>query len=320
MGEFFAGYRDPLFGLLIFFALIFIISFFSYWWTVYKSGKSEESIEGFLKRFEANSDKKLSKMLNSPDEASLFLADIYTRKGEYEKAISLLLKMRQGRGKKDLLILKKVADVYLKAGFLQRSKGVYEEVLKYTPRDSEALEKLIIIYEKLEDFKGALEVADSLGVLKDVSHLKNYLQTRLAIKRGDVKELKRLGASRLQLEALFRLDSEAAWKKVEEGLVLEIVDILWNLRKDEIKTHLPLLKELYSAKGYVSLAKKSSLFEFDLLINYKNADLEFEYICKGCKKVFPFYFPRCPACYGIDGMKVNMLITKRRSVEEGFSV
>jgi tetratricopeptide (TPR) repeat protein len=314
LNEFLSGYRDPLFGLLIFFAIVFIISFFSYWWSVYKSDKKENSIESFLKKFEANKDKNLTATLKDSKDAALFLADIYAKKGEYEKALAILLEIN--RGKRSLDVLKRVAKIYLKAGFLKKSRLIYEEILAITPRDIEALESLIIIYEKLNDFKEALEIANSLEELKDVTKLKEYLLTKEAIEKRDIKRLLTLPKSRLTIEALFALEPQKGWEAYDDGIFLDIVDILWNLPKNQIKTDTKLLRELYSAKGYIQEANESEIFELDLLLHYKKALLEFEYVCKDCKKIFPFYFSRCPSCQSIEGMGVNMLITKRREVEE----
>ena len=50
------------------------------------------------------------------------------------------------------------------------------------------------------------------------------------------------------------------------------------------------------------MAKNSSNFELNVLISVKNSttksdiDLNFEFICKKCKKNHPIYESRCPHC------------------------
>jgi hypothetical protein len=73
------------------------------------------------------------------------------------------------------------------------------------------------------------------------------------------------------------------------------------------------LRELYTAKGYIKEATKSSVFELDVLINLDskaNATLGFEYICNSCKVVFPFAFHRCSSCHAIDTSRAELSIVK----------
>jgi len=74
------------------------------------------------------------------------------------------------------------------------------------------------------------------------------------------------------------------------------------------------LQELYSARGDLELASRSSIFEFDILINLKNsgvnATLNFEYVCENCKQVSPFAFHRCSFCHNIDTSRVEWSLTK----------
>ena len=51
------AYRDPLFGLILFFAVVAIISLSSYIWGRMAIAKSHESVTKFLEAFEFASDK-----------------------------------------------------------------------------------------------------------------------------------------------------------------------------------------------------------------------------------------------------------------------
>ena len=51
MNIFFLEFRDPLFSIIVFFALIFIITFLSYWWGRYKRKEDYKHLDKFLKQF-----------------------------------------------------------------------------------------------------------------------------------------------------------------------------------------------------------------------------------------------------------------------------
>lgn len=73
------------------------------------------------------------------------------------------------------------------------------------------------------------------------------------------------------------------------------------------------LRELYTARGDVDLAIKSSVFELNILINLGgkvNATMSFEYICESCKQVYPFAFSRCTNCHAIDTSRLEYSLTK----------
>jgi len=52
MDSFYIGYRDPLFGIIALFLLVFIISFANYWWGVYKD--KNLTLEKMKKRVSKN--------------------------------------------------------------------------------------------------------------------------------------------------------------------------------------------------------------------------------------------------------------------------
>ena len=128
-------------------------------------------------------------------------------------------------------------------------------------------------------------------------------------------------------EYLFKEAPSLAWDNLDQSICERISDILWNLDKKDLDLDIissnAYLRELYSAKGIISSAKSSSVFELDVLINlqkadYKGADLQFEYLCDSCKQVFPFSFNRCPNCLGIDTLKSELLLT-REAFESNMS-
>ena len=320
METFFLGYRDPLVGLIVFFALIFIIAFFSYWWALYQSKRQFRKIDRFFRRFESRSDTTQER------KALLQLVEAYARSGDYEEAVALLQKLRSDYDiEENLRILQRMGDLYLRAGFLERSKTIYEQILQITPRNIPVLESLLVVEELLGDFEGCFDVLESLEELKDVKKERGYIESCYYAQKGDVEGLVGLydrGISkRSALESLFALDTTKAWEVVQEEDLPLIVDILWYLPKEKIALRFSYLKELYSAKGYVKEVEKSKVFEFDLLLHYPKADLEFEYLCTSCKKRFPLFFGRCPNCREVESMKIEISIVKKeRKSEESLSI
>ncbi len=322
--------RDPLISLMIFFGLIFIISFFSYWWAVWRVKSQKSYLEGFFAKFGEAAPKDLHNLFAMEDssKALLLLADAYTKSGDYEKAIALytqLQKMYDDLNDK-YLILQKLGELYYKAGFLARSQEIYEEILRFTPRNHEVLAQLMLVYEKLQALDKALQIKEILEELGIEDENTPYLEAKQAIQKGDREKLIQLYNEAPYLvhmifEYLFAVDSDFAWRHLKSDDIVAVIDILWYLPKEKISLHLPLLEEIYSAKGYVKRTKSSSIFALDILLHYQGADIEFEYLCQRCKNIFPFAFSRCPTCHSVHSPQIELVIRpKRKEYEESFSL
>ena len=322
--EFLVQNRDPLFSLIIFVGLIFIISFFSYVWAVGRTKKQKESLESFFEKFSFNEHSNIDTLIEqkSSKEALLLLAQAYTNSGDYEKAIAIYLHLRNKFPHRDILL--ELAKLYKKAGFLARSVAIYEELLRFFPREKRALRELLFVYEKLHRLQDALIVAQILQELGEGEEESAYIQTLIAIEHNEVKKLLSFYQHYPKLvrpvfSYLFEKDYNIGWKYLRVEDYKKIVDLLWYLPKEKIYLDALFLQELYSAKGYVSLVKESAIFELDLLLHYPKADLEFEYVCSHCKKIFPIAFYRCPECAAIGSDEVKMIITQKRSNEENYT-
>lgn len=333
----FIEYKDPLFGVILFFTLIFTVAFFSYWWGKYQTSEDEKSLDKFIKKFHAlPTERELDNLLSSNDlthQSLLMLASTYIQKGDYEKSIEIynanLGKNISADDRKETMLL--LGQAYLKAGFLERSKLVFLEILSRYPRTPSALQFLLVIYEKMKDFKKAQEVLEPLNemdleVSKDSMYL-NIISMQYDSSLKDEKKMKKIISWYKQnnqlgymiFEYLFSQNPKIAWENLDQNLCESIADILWNLDEDSLDLDIissnSYLRELFSAKGIIETASKSSVFELDVLINlqktdYSGATLQFEYLCNSCKQVFPFSFNRCPNCLGIDTIKSEMLLTK----------
>jgi len=313
--DFLLQYRDPLFGLIVFFALIFIISFFSYLWAFYRLQKQQTRIDKFFERFTPKTE------LSQEYKERALLAEALVRRGEFEKAILLYNSLKEGADfKEKMRLLEKIGDLYAKAGFLGRSIKIYEEILFYQPRKPRVLRKLLLIFEKIGERDKIEEIISILQELGAYKSERDYFFLNKLIAQDKEEEVANFylkkGFPRGALGYLFKKNPSLAWKVIKEKDILKIIDILWFLPPSVIKTHTPLLKEIYTAKGYVQEAKSSKIFELDILINYPNATLEFEYLCPKCKNLFPFEYRRCGKCATIQEPKVELIITKKRKSDE----
>ena len=218
---------------------------------------------------------------------------------------------------------------YFRAGFLERAKRIFLEILKNNPRTPQALNYLLLVYEQMKNYNMALEVLEPLSELdKDIDLESAYLNSLLILNSvgssSDEKVYKLLEIYKrtnqltyLIFEYIFRVNPKVAWENLDTSKAELLVDILWNSNKKDLNFDIIMqngyLRELYSAKKYINESYKSSIFEFNILINLDskvNATLGFEYICGDCKTVYPFAFSRCSSCHAIDTSRVELSIVK----------
>jgi len=334
MDGLFVEFRDPLFSVIVFFAIIFIISFVSYWWGRYKQKEDKKHLDRFLKQFRSLPSKDELKTLIATKEMSekswLLLANSYYKNGDYEKSIDIyneILNIAEKKNVKEIMFL--LAKTYFKAGFLERAKKIFLEILKNSPRTSEALHYLLLVYEYTKDYGSALEVLESLEELDEDIVLDSYYLSVLAILNNASLDVKQKSmelveihkkSSRLDymiFEYLFRVDPEFAWMNFDPLKSKLLAEIFFKLPKEELNLDIisqnSFLKELYTARGDLSLVTSSADFELDILIKLgkkANATLSFEYICSSCKGVFPFAFHRCSICHSIDTAEVEWSLSR----------
>ncbi|MCX6052256.1 MAG: tetratricopeptide repeat protein [Campylobacterales bacterium] len=334
MNTFFIEFRDPLFSIIIFFALVFIITFFSYWWGRYKRKEDYRHLDTFLKQFRSlPSQKELKGLITKgelPEKSWLLLAHSYYKSGDYEKSIEIyneMLKVGDKSNYKETMFL--LGRTYFRAGFLERAKNIFLEILKNNPRTPQALTYLLLVYEYMKDYNSALEVLDSLDELKkDILSDSAYIKSLAIINdihmpiNSKIENLLDIYKHTYQLtylvyEYLFRVNPKVAWGNFNSANANLLTDVLWRLKKEDLDLDIirqnGYLSELYTARGDVDFATKSSIFEFDVLINLKKeccASLNFEYICNNCKQVYPFGFSRCSNCHSINTQSIESILSK----------
>lgn len=335
MDSFFIEFRDPLFSIIVLVAIIFAISFFSYWWGRYKAKDKYRYLNRFLERFSAHTPlddlRTIVRTSQLSQKSWLLLAEAYVKNGDFEKAIEIyseLLQLKEAtQNTTEIMFL--LGKAYFKAGFLARSRDVFLEILQKHPRTPEVLHYLLLVYEYMRDYDAALEVLEPLDTLgEDISKESLYLHILALLNAHDIDEAakkkeililynKYKELDRMVFGYLFRVDPKLAWETFDVTKAPKIADILWNLKKTQLDFDIiardPFLQELYSAKGYINNVKSSSIFELDVLIKLpKNATatVRFEYLCQNCKVLFPFSFERCSACHRIDTVEIEYNLQK----------
>ncbi len=331
-------YRDPIYGVIILFALIFIISTASYWWGIFKHKEDETNIKKFVNKFDQyhsfDDYKMLIRKKDLPTESAILMALTYEKSGEYEKAIeiylSILKNMVGPKKRKDVLTL--LGKTYYKAGFLQKSREILLTSLRLYPKNEEALTYLSVIYETLREYDKALQVLDTLEEFgSDTGQKKLYFKTLSILHDKNLKAEKKISA----LKKL-GLENKIIQRKLFEFLksnnlpfdkaILQaydfknIMDLLWVTRVERFDLDFvkeqPLLAEIFTAKGDILEANESDIFELNALIKLRlqedeSADMSFSYMCSNCKNVFPLYFYRCPKCQQIDTAEIETNLIKR---------
>ena len=337
MNDLFIEFRDPLFGIIIFFSLVFVIALFSYWWSRIKHREESRYLNSFLDVFRSlPTEQELKTLMHSEaisEKSALIMAQTYFQNGDYEKCIEIYLILielqKEPAQKAETLYLLGVT--YFKAGFLERAQEIFLQILKQFPRTPKALRYLLIIYEQMHQFDKALEVLEPLDELgidnkKDRIYLAAVGIIRSSQFGVEEKAQKLLALYRehhllsyLIFEYLFRHTPDLAWKNLDLGECERMIDLLWNAREAEANLDIissnSYLRELFSAKGLTLAARESNIFEFDVLIKLNMADqggatLQFDYLCSHCKQVYPFSFHRCPNCHEIDSVVTEALLTK----------
>ncbi len=184
MDFFFVEYRDPIFGLVVLATLVLVVAVAHYAWRVVSSNSQEKGLEGFIKKFEiADEHKDLLRASSLSLENLHFLASIFTKSGEFEKAIQIyLIALEKIKDKSEReAIFCDLAEVYFRAGFLARSEEVLLSALSLRPRNEKALKLLKIVYLRLKRYDEVLQTLDCLFELGfEVSKERDFIEVMRA--------------------------------------------------------------------------------------------------------------------------------------------
>jgi lipopolysaccharide biosynthesis regulator YciM len=320
--------------------LALIISVSTYGWSVYKQQKEQGNLLKFLDKFDS-SECSLD-TAEMPFEQHMFkpltlLAMAFEKTGEYPKSISIYLYLIKNTADNlaKVELLERLGNTYLHAGFLERARTIYIDILRKHPRNTTVLYELSVVYEMMHRYDKAKEVIEPLELLKEDTYaFKKFLDFSQSLndKHTTVEEkvegLKALLEEEPKLyrevvAALLKLDTHTAWKIIDPNRIKEVLDILWFLPNSQLDLDIitanKQLSTLYYAKGYIQQPSQdlwqSGIFALDTLAvlkqqDFNEADLHFSYLCKKCKQSFPVSFKRCPNCMAIHSVKVEENIGK----------
>lgn len=315
-------YKDPLFSIIIIIAIITLVAIADYTRNRYKQKIKKQSLSDFVKNFENyGTDEKISSLLDIskyPISTLTFIADIYVQNGNFEQAIKIyltILDKTQNLGEK-IQVLELLGVTYYKAGFMQRAKNIFIEILKNNPRNTKVLLLLVQTYEILGEYKNALSVVSCLEELDEkVDEVKKYIQILILINdslmplnQREIEMLRINKTSKITEKIILNYfktyNIQRFWEIILESKnISNYIDILWNIENiplDLLKNNKQIL-DIYRAKGIIDDDVECDIFELESLrvINkYSNkiANLGFKYRCSSCQGIYPFEVFRCPSC------------------------
>ena len=331
------AYDDPLFSILLIIVIALIIALVTYGWGLYRQQKEEGNLLKFLEKFDSS--ECALDTTEMPFESNMFkpltlLAKAFENTGEYPKAINIYLYLIKHIDHElgELELMERLGNTYLHAGFLERSKSIYLEILRRRPRNIKVLYELGVVYEAMHRYDKAKEILEPLKVLgEETSALERFFdfaellaskQVKVEDKIVQIKAIlkKQPSLYRQIIAALLQLDTKSAWETIDTERIKETIDILWFLPNSQLDldiiTSNNKLHTLYYAKGYLEKPMvESGIFSLDMLATarkggFTEGDLLFSYLCNQCKQSFPVSFTRCPNCMRINSVQVEEKIAK----------
>ncbi|KGI56282.1 tetratricopeptide repeat protein [Campylobacter sp. MIT 97-5078] len=318
MDFFFVEYRDPIVGLIILTILIFVVAVGHYFYRIYASRGEEKGLGNFIKKFEIESEHKALLRASSLNLNSLhFLGSVFSKSGEFEKAVQIYLIALEKTKSKDEqeLIFYDLAEVYFKAGFLQKSAEVLLNALKNRPRNIKALKLLKLVYLRLRKFDEVLYTLDSLFELGlEVSKERAFIK---ALKLQNLPQnLNQKIDQRAELSLQLDENNDIIKRFVFEQYKVSVhgdfklfIDLLYK-SKTPIFLEDEAYFEFFCALGLCKPATKHKFKDKKLQMlqilkdNDFKAKLSFSFVCLSCKTTMPLFFYHCPLCYEFAQCKI----------------
>ena len=331
------AYDDPLFSILLIIIIALIIALVTYGWGLYRQQKEEGNLLKFLEKFDSSecalntSEMPFEENMLTP---LTLLAKAFENTGEYPKSINIYLYLIKHIDIEsgEIELMERLGNTYLHAGFLERSRSIYLEILRRRPRNIKVLYELGVVYESMQRYDKAKEILEPLKVLGenttalerffDFSQLISSKTVEAEEKVAQIKNIfqKQPDLYRQIVSALLQLDTKSAWEIIDPERMKELIDILWYLPNSQLDLDIissnEKLHTLYYAKGYLQKPMiRSGIFSLDMLATarkggFEEGDLIFSYLCKKCKQSFPVSFVRCPNCMAINSVQIEEKIAK----------
>ncbi|MCQ2951021.1 hypothetical protein JT182_06470 [Helicobacter pylori] len=321
-------YKDSLFSIALFTFIIALVILLEQARAYFTRKRNKKFLQKFAQNQNAYaSSENLDELLKHAKISSLmFLARAYSRIADIEMSIEILkgLLNRPLKDEEKIAVLDLLAENYFSVGYLQKTKDTVKEILRFSPRNVEALLKLLHAYELEKDYSKALETLECLEELEvvEIETIKNYLYLMHLIEnKEEVAKILHVAKASLDLKkiALNHLkshDEKLFWQEIDATERLEnVIDLLWdmNIPAFILEKH-ALLQDIARSQGLLLDNNPCQIFELEvlraLLYSPMKARLTFEYRCKHCKQIFPFESHRCPVCYQLAFMDMVLKISK----------
>ncbi|MWV62332.1 tetratricopeptide repeat protein [Helicobacter saguini] len=341
-------YRNPIFGILALVLIILLIAFLDSIKKTHTKKRRKEALNNISKNFE-NIDlneniKNFIDYTDNPVPPLMLIADTYAKVGNNEQAIAIYRTLNEyiKNTKEKIQILESLGECYYKAGFLERSKEIFTEILRNYPHNVTILYNYIYTCENLKQYNEALDALNCIEELynenpnfenkkNSIYHNKNYLKTMIIINNHKIK----LVEQQEKLLEMYDLDSTLHglilrhfriyntglfWQKIlEKKNIKPYIDVLWQFQKHEIPFEFIAkdsnLLNIYRAKGYIKEYVEIDNFALESLqllnlYSHIKGDLEFIYNCSACGGNSPFYAYRCHICNEINTIKLHIRPTQ----------
>ncbi|GAA8316384.1 hypothetical protein HpNP138_03040 [Helicobacter pylori] len=321
-------YKDSLFSIALFTFIIALVILLEQARAYFTRKRNKRFLQKFAQNQNAYaSSENLDELLKHAKISSLmFLARAYSKIADIEMSIEILkgLLNRSLKDEEKIAVLDLLAENYFSVGYLQKTKDTVKEILRFSPRNVEALLKLLHAYELEKDYSKALETLECLEELEvvEIETIKNYLYLMHLIEnKEDAAKILHVSKASLDLKkiALNHLkshDENLFWQEIDATERLEnVIDLLWdmNIPAFILGKH-AVLQDIARSQGLLLDNNPCQVFELEvlraLLHSPMKARLTFEYRCKHCKQIFPFESHRCPVCYQLAFMDMVLKISK----------
>lgn len=349
MNEITQIYRDPLFGIAVLLGIIALVILGDYYRNLYRKKQRQKSLNTLVKSYEHNGIfdgiSEFLKVSKDPIPTLIFLAKSYAKGGDNQQAIKIYLTLIEqfDESQKKIEILQELGILYLKAGFLQKAKDIFLEILHLNPRNLKILFKIIELYEILGDFQSAYDALESveenmqemtLEQKDKIALARDYFMANLLFSsRDEQRDVKLCALMEKQpslhkfILSFFKVNQlRLFWDHLPQKGWENYIDLLWDFPPEQIP--LSIIKqspciEIYQAKGYYPTRECSNFYLETLRLfsssSRQKATLSFSYTCPHCKGEFPFDTFRCSSCGELGMLHLN-LKPQRVKNEKNYSL
>ena len=197
------SYKDPLFGLIVLFFIIFIVALINFSLSNLKAYTTSLQISKIVNNFSNDTDGIVIQNDNFQNDnfgelleqgvittnSLLALVEALYKACQYNESVRIVLAIMPYIDEpiKRQKAIKVLAKSYYKIGFFMRSVELFKEALSIHSEDKEALQYLFLLFDKLNDYESAsaiLESLDEIGI--DVERIKHYIDTELILRDSDI--------------------------------------------------------------------------------------------------------------------------------------